>query len=549
MAHSARETGLAAVFLACLASTILLTWRLGASLPDRWNSRSRKIVFGLWITSLTVGIFLQSIPTPSSNRVVVAVLFAVGLLWVPWLAWIGFRRMTRLRLMAEGLAVACGFLALVSVVTVESMRGDNTIGFAWTWSPPRDLVMKFPEPEKSAVITTGFEPTPDDFPQYLGPGRTGVIASAPRLVNWSEAPPRELWRKPVGPGWSGFSVRGDYAFTQEQRGEEEAVTCYRLLDGELMWMTKSPGRFASAMGGIGPRATPTIHADGRLYAVSGTGLLQCLDARSGTVHWSKNILTDNGGADHAHGVCGSPLIVDDLVIVSPTGTETAALVAYDRLTGDRRWQAGQSPAAYNSPAYVELAGRKQVLIHTQKVLEAHDPADGKLLWEFPWSNEYGNNCSQPLVIDAAEGRLVVTTGYGTGAAMIKVAPGESAWTVETIWTSRDMKTKFTTTVRIGDWIYGLDDGILACIAVDTGKRKWKSGRGYNHGQILLVGSTLLVQAEQGELAIVDPQPAKFIELGKIPVLHNTTWNNPAVGGKFVLVRNSEEAVCLEWPVK
>ncbi|WP_197453882.1 PQQ-binding-like beta-propeller repeat protein [Caulifigura coniformis] len=546
MANSARESGLALLFLVVLAATSAVTWNLAKSLPEKWSSRTRPVVFGTWIVLLCVGVFVQS--GPNSNRAIVAFLFAVGSLWVPWLAWFGFRPASLTRRVSEALLVAVGPLVLVSTVTVEAMRGDNTVDFAWTWSPPRDLAIAFPEPARPAVITTGFDPTPDDFPQFLGPARTGVIESGMRPVDWNENPPRELWRKQVGPAWSGFAVRGDFAFTQEQRGEEEAVACYRVKDGELMWMTKSPGRFASAMGGVGPRATPTIHADGRLYTVGATGALQCLDACSGQVHWSKQILADNEGVDHNHGICGSPLIVDDKVIVSPTGNASSSLVAYDRLTGDRVWQAGQSLASYSSPALLELRGRKQVVLHTQQVLEAHDPVTGALLWEFPWSNANVNNCSQPLVIDADNGRLLVTTGYGVGAALIEVAPGEPHWSVNTIWTAREMKTKFTTAVRVGEFIYGLDDGILACISLADGKRKWKTGR-YNHGQVLLVGPTLLVQAEMGDLALVDPQPKKFVELVRIPMLKNKTWNNPTVAGKYLLVRNGEEAVCLEWPVR
>lgn len=546
MAHSARERRLENLFLVTLGATIVLTWNLAASLSEKWRRRTMPVVFALWLIVLTVGLYIQS--GPNSNRLVIALLFAFGLLWIPWVAWIGFQRETLLRRLMQGLVLAVGALVLTSAVTVEAMRGDTTVDFAWTWSPPKDLDMKFPEPAKPAVITSGFEPTPNDFPQYLGLGRIGAIESGKRATNWNEQPPKELWRKQVGPGWSGFAVRGDYAFTQEQRGEDEAVVCYRVNDGELMWMTKTPGRFSSSMGGTGPRATPTIHSDGRLYTVGATGTLECLDACSGTVHWSKDILKDNGGADHNHGICGSPLIVDDKVIVAPTGNASASLVAYDRMTGERRWQAGQSMASYSSPAFVELAGKKQVLLHTQQVLEAHDPESGKLLWDFSWSNANVNNCSQPVVIDAEKGRLVVTSGYGTGAALIEVKPAEPTWSVSTIWTSRDMKTKFTTAVRVGDYLYGLDDGILGCISLADGKKKWKTGR-YNHGQILLVGSTLLVQAELGDLALVDPQPKKFVELARIPMLNNKTWNNPTVSGKYVLVRNAEEAVCLEWPVE
>ena len=198
MANSARERRVEQFFVLALAATFLLTWNLAASLSEKWRRRTLPVVFALWVIVLTVGVYIQS--GPNSNRLPVALLFAYGMLWVPWLAWIGFQKTSLLRRLTEALVIALGPLLLVSAVTVEAMRGDTTVDFAWTWSPPRDLEMKFPEPTKPAVITTGFDPTPNDFPQFLGASRTGVIESGRRPTNWNEQPPKELWRKQVGPG-------------------------------------------------------------------------------------------------------------------------------------------------------------------------------------------------------------------------------------------------------------------------------------------------------------------------------------------------------------
>jgi outer membrane protein assembly factor BamB len=535
------------MFLAGFAAVAALTWRLGPHIASKWRARTRRIVFIAWILSCASIVAWRAgagLPRP-----IVAVLFTAGSFWVPWVSWLGFDRVPLRRALGWSVVSALGVALMFSTLAVREMLGDTTLSFGWTWSKAKDFELQAPKPI-TAAITTGFEATPDDFTQYLGPNRDGVLPSLPdhAATDWTAHPPKELWRITVGPGWSGFATRGDYAFTQEQRGDEEYVVCYRITDGSTMWSVPHPTRFHSPMGGTGPRATPTITSDGFVYTLGGTGFLQCIDGRSGEVKWSVDALADNNGSSIAHGVCGSPLVDGNRVIVTPTGNDHVCLVAYHRETGKRLWQAGEHAASYSSPTIVTLSGRRLLLFHAAVALEAHDPETGEFLWEFPWSNEHDNNCSQPIVIDAEAGRLLVSSGYGQGAALIEAKPDDATWNVATIWTSRDMRTKFTTAIRVDDAIYGLDDGILACIDLSTGKRRWKSGR-YGHGQILLVGKTLLVQAENGDVALVDPQPKKCIELSRIPVLHNKTWNNPTVAGRHILVRNAEEAVCLEWPTE
>jgi outer membrane protein assembly factor BamB len=546
MAHSRPEWETTLILAGSLLLSAMLTWRLKDRLSERWSRGTWPVVLSAWALCCGLGIAFAS--TGSMSRLIVASLFVLGTLWVPWLGWIRFDATSIQGLAQRGLAALAGLGVLGSTLTVSEMRGDNTVSFRWMWSKPHDFELPPPQLSPASLPSDGFTPTSHDFPGYLGRQRTGVIEAAEGLAtDWASRPPVERWRKTVGPGWSGFAVMGEYAVTQEQRGDDEYVVCYRIADGDIAWSVSSPGRFESTMGGAGPRATPSIAPDGRVYTVGGTGALHCIDGRSGQVQWNRNILDDNGGSEIAHGVCGSPLIDGDRVIVAPTGNQSVCLAAYDRFTGNPLWQSGRHAASYSSPTIVELAGRRQLLLHAAVALEAHDAATGEFLWEFEWTNEYDNNCSQPIVVDPSTGRLVVTSGYGRGAALIEVQPSGASWTVNTVWTSREMSTKFTTAIRIGDSVYGLDNGILACIDLATGQRRWKSGR-YQHGQILLVGKVLLVQAENGDLALVDPRPREFIELARIPLLDNKTWNNPAVAGRFILLRNSEEAVCLEWPM-
>src|SRR5262249_394469 len=182
----------------------------------------------------------------------------------------------------------------------------------------------------------------------LGPLHQGIVSNVRLARDWSVKPPRELWRQPVGTGWSSFSIAGNYAITQEQRDSAECVVCYRLSNGAVVWIHADPALFDCSMGGPGPRATPTI-SDGKVVAVGATGILNCLDGATGKPLWSVNILTDNGAENIEHGVCGSPLVAGDQVIVSPTGTNGISLAAYHRDTGKRLWQGGQDRASYASP--------------------------------------------------------------------------------------------------------------------------------------------------------------------------------------------------------
>jgi outer membrane protein assembly factor BamB len=277
--------------------------------------------------------------------------------------------------------------------------------------------------------------------------------------------------------------------------------------------------------------------------------LNCLDGASGKAIWTVNILKDNGGSDIAHGVCGSPLVTGEWVIVAPTGIEAKSLVAYDKQNGRRVWQGGKSQTSYGSPALATLAGVPQVLLVTHDGIEGNDLRTGKPLWDFAWSGSLNVNCSQPVIVDAQAGRVLYGTGYDKGCVLLEVTAGQGgACAVREVWQSPGkMKTKFTTAVLHDGFVYGLDDGILACLDVNTGKQLWKGGR-YAHGQVLLAADLLIVQAESGDVYLVQPDPKKLIELGKIPALSSKTWNNPALAGNKLLVRNDREAVCYELPI-
>jgi len=353
-------------------------------------------------------------------------------------------------------------------------------------------------------------------------------------TDWSKAPPVELWRRPIGPGWSSFAVDGDLFYTQEQRGNDEIVASYRVSTGQPVWRHRDPVRFYESNGGAGPRGTPTLH-NGRVYSFGGTGLLNALDAQSGAVVWSRNVAADAKMEVPMWGFSSSPLVVGDVVVVAASGT----LAAYDIATGKPRWLILNDGFSYSSPHPATIDGVSQVLMLTRPGVISVSPSDGKLLWDHTWE---GGAIVQPAVTD--DGNVLINTiavSGGQGIRRLVVALKSGEWTVDERWTSNGLKPYFNDFVVHNGHAFGFDGSILSCIDLTDGKRKWKGGR-YGSGQLILLSdqNLLLVLSEEGDLALVNAAPDEFKELAHFKAIEGKTWNHPVLVRDILLVRNGEE---------
>lgn len=382
--------------------------------------------------------------------------------------------------------------------------------------------------------------TLNDYPQFLGPNRDGTVPGVRLLRDWSKRPPRLVWRQPIGLGWSAFSIAGTRAVTQEQRGPDELVTAYDLLSGRPLWAHADRVRFDSVIAGDGPRAAPTIAA-GRVFTMGSTGLLNALELASGRRLWSHDVVGENGSRVPDFGKVSSPLVVGDLVVVSAGGGGGRSLVAYRGDTGEPVWSAGDDASGYGSPALVTLLGQPQVLVFNQGSVAGHDPASGRLLWQHAWPRTQPN-VAQPLPL--SRDRVLFSAGYGVGAKLFQLAAAGEDYSARLVWETPRLKAKFVNMVLVDGFVYGLDDGVLVCLDPETGERRWKAGR-YGHGQMLLVGGTLVVQTEDGELVLLEPSRDGLRELARFRVLDGKTWNPPALAAPYLVVRNDTEAACYE----
>ena len=403
---------------------------------------------------------------------------------------------------------------------------------------PADLT---PAPDKTkaapaapAAPVAPVAPTRAEWPGFRGPARDSVIRNVRIETDWSASPPAEVWRRPVGPGWSSFSVRGDLFYTQEQRGEEEIVSCYRLSTGDPVWRHRDTVRFYESNGGAGPRATPTIDGD-RIYAHGATAILNALDAASGKLLWSRQVAKDTSRALPIWGFASSPLIVDDLVVVAASGT----LAAYDKLTGDLRWKGPSYGGSYSSPHRVTLDGVDQIVLLGGPGAISVAPADGKVLWIHEW---VPGPIVQPALTE--DGDLLVNaiaaTG-GIGTRRLHVTRGAEGWNLEERWTTNGLKPYFNDFVVHKGHAFGFDGAILSSINLQDGKRNWKGGR-YGNGQMILLAEQdlLLVLSEDGELALVSATTDGYREIARFTALDGKSWNHPVLVGSLLLVRNGEE---------
>jgi outer membrane protein assembly factor BamB len=496
----------------------------------------------------------------------------IPVLSIALVAWaVATRRLSsgrRRALMPVAILIGSGLFVLVRT---GGITGDAMPDVHWRWTPtPEDrlLAQTGNEKEPEAVASTPAMPPPDptvisepnarkerapahaptghseetvatktvaDWPGFRGPQRDAIIRGVAIETDWSQSPPAALWRRPIGPGWSSFAVHGNRLYTQEQRGDDEIIAAYDLATGEPVWRHRDAERFWESNAGAGPRGTPTFD-NGRIYAIGATGIVNALDARDGSVVWSRNAASDTGATLPGWGFTSSPVVVNGLVIVATSGR----LAAYEVATGKPRWFAQTEGGSYSSPHLMTIGGVEQVLMQSSGGLIGMAPADGRRLWQHAWPQL---TIVQPALI--ADGDLLISgvdsIASGVGTQRIVVSKESGGWTVKERWTSTGLKPTFNDYVVHKGFAFGFDGGILACIDLENGTRKWKGGR-YGHGQLVLLPDQdlLLVVSEEGELVLVKATADQFTELARFKAIEGKTWNHPALVGDVLLVRNGEE---------
>lgn len=512
-----------------LGLAIFIWWFFFSRAPkaEKWG------VLLLIVLSLTVTWFLLDKSIATANMGLMFIMFSIPVLSVAIVLWAfltenlptPIRRIS----MALIIVMASGFWIFLRT---DGMTGDAHHKLKWRWAKTHEdkillLTAREAYSAASGSDTLVLEPI---WPGFRGKERDGIVHGLKIKTDWTVNPPVELWRRPVGPGCSSVAIQGNLIYTHEQLGEFETVSCYDLTSGKPVWRHKDKARFYDSHAGPGPRATPTV-ANGKVYTIGATGILNAINAYDGSLIWTRNTTEDTGIKVPEWGICGSPVVTGNAVIVALAGT----LAAFDSETGELIWSGENGGSGYSSPHLLTICNVSQVLMINEPGVESIDPQTGKKLWSYPW--RLRDRVLQPAWIGNDE--LLINEEY-KNVRKIKVINDEAGWKISEIWTSSEIRMLYNDFVIHDGYAYGFDGPSMTCIDLADGRRKWRGAR-YRGFQLLLADQDLiLVLSEKGELALVAADPRKFTELSKIQVLKGKTWNHPSIAGDILLVRNSEE---------
>jgi outer membrane protein assembly factor BamB len=370
------------------------------------------------------------------------------------------------------------------------------------------------------------------WPQWRGPNRDGISKETGLLKQWPAEGPPLVWKASgAGNGYSSFSISDGKLYTMGLRGDREYVIAFDVATGKEAWATAHGSAFRNDRGN-GPRGTPTVDGD-RVYALGGNGDLSVLDARTGKIIWSKNVLKQFGGSNITWGISESPLVLGDKVLVNPGGPG-ASIVALNKSNGALIWKSQSDKAGYSSGIPVEINGATQVVFFTSERAVGLDAKDGRLLWDYSRPANNVANVATPIV---RANRVFISSDYGTGGGVVEIKPDNKA---QEIWFTKDMRNHHSSSVLIGDYLYGFSSAILTAIKFDTGEIAWRD-RSVGKGSLVYADGNLYCFSENGVVGLVEATPTGYKENGRfrIPQDQLPTWTHPVVAGGRLYLRDQD----------
>jgi len=385
----------------------------------------------------------------------------------------------------------------------------------------------------------------DDWPQWRGPRQDGISRETGLLDQWPEKGPPELWRVPLGNGFSAVSVVGSRAYTCFGAADGEYAVCINVVEGKTIWKSRLGDLYTNGSYGDGPRATPTVDS-GLVFVLGARGALMCLDASTGSRIWSTDLLAARGGKLPEYGFSSSPTVVGDDVIAVVGAGGGKSLAAYQKSTGKLSWTSLDDTIGYSTPHEVVVDRVPQLIVLMGEALVSVSPMDGHEYWRQTWKTELDANVATPVT---SEDRLFISTGYSTGCALFELSVKGGKPAAERLWANKEMKNYFATSVLLDNYLYGFDNLKLTCVDFRTGKRKWQTqphgsdGRAFNRGSLIAADGRLIVLSESGTLALAEASPQAYHEISKFQFCEERTWTVPTISGGRLFVRNEKELAC------
>ncbi len=375
----------------------------------------------------------------------------------------------------------------------------------------------------------------EDWPQWRGPHRDGTSAEKNLLKSWPQGGPPLAWKTGgAGEGYSSFAVADGRMFTLGARGNREYVVAFDAASGKRLWEVAHGTRFTNDRGD-GPRSTPTVDG-GRLYVFGASGDLTSLDAASGKIGWTVNVIRDFGGQNIKWGFSESPLVSGDRIIVSPGGSGSG-IVAVNKANGKLLWKSEGDTAGYSSAVLHEVGGIRQAIVFTGQRALGLDVANGRVLWSYDRVANRVANIATPIALG---NHVFLSSDYGTGAALLELTPSAGAIAAREVYFTRDMRNHHASSVLIGEYLYGFSSAILTAMKFDTGEVAWRD-RSVGKGSLVFADERLYLFSERGVAALAEATPTGYREHGRFTLETGSlpTWTHPVVSNGKLFLRDQD----------
>ena len=383
-----------------------------------------------------------------------------------------------------------------------------------------------------SFVFEAFGQTGGEWPQWRGANRDGISKETGLLKQWPDGGPPLVWKATgAGRGYSSFSISKGRLYTMGLRGDREYIIAFDIANGKEVWATAHGGAFKNDRGD-GPRGTPTIDGE-RLYALGGNGDLSSLDLKTGKVIWSLNVLSKFGGSNIRWGISESPLVIGDKVLVN-AGGPGASIVALKKADGSLIWKSQSDEAGYSSAIPVEIGGSTQVVFFTGSRGLGLDLRDGRLLWEYTRPSNDVANIATPIV---RGNRIFISSDYGTGGGVVEIKADGKA---QEVYFTKDMRNHHSSSVLVGDHLYGFSSSILTAMRFDTGEIAWRD-RSVGKGSLVYADGNLYCFSENGVVGLVEANPTAYREKGRFQIQQGSlpTWTHPVVAGGRLYLRDQD----------
>jgi outer membrane protein assembly factor BamB len=397
-------------------------------------------------------------------------------------------------------------------------------------------------------IHVGKSAKAEDWPRWRGPRQDGIARETGLLKTWPADGPALLWKKPLSGGFSSVVVVDGKLFTQTKEKNQEMVLCLDAATGEEQWRYSYDCDYKAyptfTGGGMpasrtGPRATPAVDGD-QVYAQGATGILLCLNVKTGKKVWQQDLLKIAGRACPSHGFCACPLVAGENIFVQTGGANGKSIAALNKKDGRVVWQALDDPIGQATPLWADVGGSAQVIFFTGTAAVGVTPQEGKLLWRYPWKTRFDLNIATPIY---ADGKVFISSNYGSGAALLRLTDGSEP---EKLWKSQAMQNHIATSVLHDGYLYGFSDARLRCVDFATGNVKWDKP-GLGKGTLLIADGRLIVLGDHGQLVLAKATPEAYTEISRFQVFDKDTltWTVPVLSGGRLCVRSQYGLLALD----